>query len=161
MTGDPAERPRTEEERARLRARLHRPFRPRWGRRVPWAVAAAGGGVFVAVAVAYPGASAGDRLAFVAFAAVLVLLLSRFARVAALPDEAGLTVRNLVQVRRYPWRAIVSVSFGRDSTWAQLDLDDGTTADVMAIQQADGAFARGEADRLATLVELHAREPGR
>jgi hypothetical protein len=117
--------------------------------------------VFVAVAAAYPGASVGDRLGFVALAAVLVLLLSRFARVAALPDEEGLTVRNLVQVRRHPWPAIVSVSFGRDSTWAQLDLDDGTTANVMAIQQADGALARREADRLATLVELHAREPGR
>ncbi|MGF1647449.1 MAG: PH domain-containing protein [Kineosporiaceae bacterium] len=155
MTADPRD-----DERARLRARLHQPFRPRWGRWVPWAVAAAGGGVFVAVAAAYPGASVGDRLAFLAFAAVLVLLLSRFARVSALPDEEGLTVRNLVQVRRYPWRAIVSVSFGRDSTWAQLDLDDGTTANVMAIQQADGTFARREADRLATLVELHAREPG-
>jgi hypothetical protein len=151
---------RPEGEQAQVRARLHRPFRPRWGRWVPWAVATGGGAVFVAVAVAYPGASIGDRFAFVAFAAVLVLLLSRFARVAALPDEEGVTVRNLVRVHRYPWRAIVSVSFGRDSTWAQLDLDDGTTANVMAIQQADGAIARGEADRLATLVELHAREPG-
>lgn len=161
MTGDGTPGHRSEEDRARVRARLHRPFRPRWGRWVPWAVAAGGGGVFVAVAAAYPGASVGDRLGFVALAAVLVLLLSRFARVAALPDEEGLTVRNLVQVRRHPWPAIVSVSFGRDSTWAQLDLDDGTTANVMAIQQADGALARREADRLATLVELHAREPGR
>jgi hypothetical protein len=161
VTADRPDGDRAGDERARLRARLHRPFRPRWGRWVPWAVAAGGAGVFVAVALAYPGASIGDRLAFLAFAAVLVLLLSRFARVSARPDEDGLTVRNLVHVHRHPWAAIVSVSFGRDSTWAQLDLADGTTENVMAIQQADGAFARAEAGRLATLVELHAREPGR
>lgn len=151
---------RSEEERAALRARLHRPFRPRWGRWVPWTVAGVGGAVFVGVAVAYPGATLADRVSFLAFAAVLVALLSRFARVAALPRESGLTVRNLVVVRTYEWPEIVSVSFGRDLTWAQLDLSDGTTANVMAIQASDGSFARAEADRLATLVELHGRPDG-
>jgi hypothetical protein len=127
---------------------------------VPWTVAGVGGAVFVGVAVAYPGATLADRVSFLAFAAVLVALLSRFARVVALPGESGLTVRNLVVVRTYEWPEIVSVSFGRDLTWAQLDLSDGTTANVMAIQASDGAFARAEADRLATLVELHGRPDG-
>lgn len=153
MSGTP------EDGRARLRADLHRPFRPRWGRWVPWTVAAVGAAVFVGVAVGYPGASLGDRVAFLVFAAVLVALLSRFARVAAIPGESGLLVRNLVIVRTYDWPAIVSVSFGRDLTWAQLDLSDGTTANVMAIQASDGGFARAEAERLATLVELHGHRP--
>ena len=148
------------EDRAALRARLHRPFRPRWGRWVPWTVAVVGGAVFVGVALGYPGASLGDRVSFLAFAAVLVALLSRFARVVAVPDESGLTVRNLIIVKTYEWAAIVSVSFGRDLTWAQLNLSDGTTANVMAIQASDGRFARDEADRLATLVELHTHGAG-
>jgi membrane protein implicated in regulation of membrane protease activity len=141
-----------------MRAELHRPFRPRWGRLVPWAVAAAGAAAFVAVALLYPGATLADQLSFLALAAVLVLLLSRFAGVRADPTEASFTVRNLVTVRSFAWPQIVTVTFGRGNPWAYLDLADGTTVPVMAIQAADGNRGRREADRLATLVELHGRE---
>jgi len=79
----------------------------------------------------------------------------REAAVVAVPDEGGLTVRNLVVHRRLEWAEIVDVRFGEGRPWVQLDLADGDTLAVMAIQRADGAAAQKEARRLATLVARH------
>ena len=73
----------------------------------------------------------------------------------ALLDERGLTVRNLVLVRRLEWAEVVDVRFGEGRPWVQLDLADGDTLAVMAIQRADGPAAQREARRLATLVARH------
>ena len=40
-----------------------------------------------------------------------------------------------------------------------LDLDDGDTLAVMAIQKADGAFGRAEAGRLSALVQVNGERP--
>jgi hypothetical protein len=71
------------------------------------------------------------------------------------PDEDGLTVRNLMITTRLTWAEIVSVRFGAGRPWVQLDLADGDTLAVMGIQSADGARAEAEARRLATLVARH------
>lgn len=45
----------------------------------------------------------------------------------------------------------------------QLDISDGTVLSVMAVQRADGTYARAEASRLAALVSAHEgrdEEPG-
>ena len=76
-----------------------------------------------------------------------------------MPDGAGLTVRNLLLTRRVEWAEIVSVRFGQGRPWVSLDLADGTTLAVMAIQAADGARAAREARRLATLVEFGTDAP--
>ena len=72
-------------------------------------------------------------------------------------DEGGVTVTNLVVVRRLAWAEIISVRFGGGRPWVQLDLANGDTLAVMGIQRADGDYAAGEARRLATLVELFSR----
>lgn len=147
-------------ERDALLADLHRPFRPRAGRIVPVAVAVAGVATFVVVAAVLPDASVGDRVGIAATALLLALILSLFARVSAVPRREGLTVRNLVRTTTFEWPRIVSVTFGRDWPWAYLDLADGTTAPVMAIQAADGSHGQAEARRLATLVEFYSRSTG-
>lgn len=140
--------------------RLHRPFRPRFARYVAWAVAVAfvAGVLFLAVVVP-PKLSVTvpvlDRVGYVLLAAAGAALLLRHANVRALPDEEGLVVRNLVFTRRLAWPQIVSVRFGPDRPWVQLDLADGGTLAVMAVQRADGERAEREARRLATLVALH------
>ncbi len=63
--------------------------------------------------------------------------------------------------RRLVWPEVVGVRYGRDSTWVHLDLSDGTNVAALGVQTADGAWAAACAVRLATLVELHARECGR
>lgn len=142
------------------RAALHLPFRPLRGRRVALVLAVAQGVVLAVVAVALPGtgpeaAHWWDRLGFLLVGAAVAAMLWRFARLAALPDDHGLVVRNLSGDRSLAWAQIVQVRFGGGNPWVTLDLADGESLAVMAIQRADGAAAQLQARRLATLVALH------
>lgn len=82
-------------------------------------------------------------------------LLWRQATVRARVDEHGITVRNLLKVRTVDWAQVLSVQFGSGDPWVLLELSDGTTWPVMAIQRADGSYAARQAERLATLVVRH------
>lgn len=140
-------------------AELYGPFRPRRARVVALTLAVltlTGLGSLAAFLPMATGVDvrALDRLLIAGFAVALAWFCWRQASVAALPDADGLTVRNLFLSRRLEWAEIVSVRFG-DRPWVQLDLSEGDTLAVMGIQRADGAFARTEASRLATLVALH------
>lgn len=139
---------------------LHAPFRPRLARVVAWPLAGAVLVFMVVLAVTLPVGvpgelALGDRAGIVGLGALIAWFLSRQATVRAVPDETGLVVRNLVVTRRVTWAEVVSVRFGQGRAWAQLDLADGDTLAVMAVQAADGASAVLEAGRLATLVALH------
>lgn len=145
------------------RASLHRPIRPRAGRVVPFVLAVVWLLVFGALAAGwppYPGIGVADRIGFFLFALLGGWLLYRFGSVAVVPDEDGIVVRNVLASRRLSWAEVVGVRYGPDSTWARLDLSDGTVIATLGIQTADGAWAARSAVRLATLVELHARELG-
>ena len=134
---------------------VNAPFRPRLARVVTLAVAAL---VLVATGVLIvtgPNLATSDRVAFAAFGLLVAWFCGRQATVRAVPDDEGLTVRNLLVSRRLAWAQIVSVRFGEGRPWVQLDLDDGDTLAVMGIQRADGARAQAEARRLATLVARH------
>lgn len=139
---------------------LHRPFAPRLARWVAWSVAVAVVALAFALALALPsvagdGVTPGDRVGIAGFGVLVGWFLSRHARVRAVPDAQGVVVRNLLLSRRVAWAQIVSVRFGQGRPWVQLDLADGDTLAVMAIQAADGSWAMVEAGRLATLVALH------
>lgn len=139
---------------------LHRAFRPRAARVVAWVLGGVTLAAMVAIAALLPQVAPGrqsvlDRAGIVAFGLLVAWFLARQAGVRAVPDDDGVTVRNLVFTRRVTWAQIVSVRFGQGRPWVQLDLDDGDTLAVMGIQRADGAHAEAEARRLATLVALH------
>lgn len=141
-------------------ADLHRPFRPRLARTVAWSVAVAVVVFMTGLALLLPGVAGsdagwGDQAGMIGLGLLIAWFLSRHARVLAVPDLTGLTVRNLLTTRRVDWAEIVSVRFGQGRPWVQLDLADGDTLAVMAIQGADGALGTVEAGRLATLVALH------
>lgn len=138
------------------------PFRPRWARIVALVLAVAVlSGLIALFVFVRPNAatqlSPADYLLMIVFTGALLAVLWRQASVAVVPDSEGLTVRNLLRTRRVSWREIVSVRFSRDRAWAQLDLADGDTLAVMAIQGADGDQAGREARRLAALVERYSR----
>ena len=140
------------------RQRLHVTFRPRRARLVAYPVAVAVLVTMVLVALTLPGRLGwGDRAGFLLVGLTIAWFLYRQASVRAVPGEAGLVVRNLFLGRTLEWAEIVDVRFGGGRPWAQLDLSDGDTLAVMAIQRADGASADAEARRLATLVALHSQ----
>ena len=138
----------------------HRPFRPRAGRVVPFGLGVAALAMMVGTATFLPqitgaAAATGDRVGIAAFGLLTAWFLHRLGAVRADPDDIGLTVRNIAHTQRLTWAEIVSVRFGPDRPWVQLDLADGDTLAVMAVQRADGARAQAEARRMATLVALH------
>ena len=136
---------------------LYAPFRPVRARRVAWAVAVFAVVVLTVLAFAVPDVTWVDRVAFIGTGLLVAWFMSRQAGVSAIPSVDGLVVRNLFLGRRLEWPEIVSVRFGPDRPWVQLDLADGDTLSVMAIQRADGARAEAEARRLATLVAAGSR----
>ena len=135
------------------------PFRPVRGRRTALGFAVAQAVMLVALAAVLPGAGWVDRIGFVAVAASIGSVLLRFGLLRADPSPEGLVVRNLVRRDHLRWEQIVSVRFGDGDPWVMLDLSDGDVLAVMAIQRADGARARAEARRLATLVAAGSRTP--
>ncbi len=95
----------------------------------------------------------GDKVFFAAVGVAIALLLWRFASIRALPTRESLTVRNLFTTRTVSWRDVLDVRFTGGDPWVTIALSDTDTLAVMAIQKADGDFARAEAGRLAALVQ--------
>ncbi len=136
-----------------------RPFRPRLARWVTLAIGVVALLLTVVLVVALRELHWTDRTGFAVVGLLVVWFCWREAAVVARPDDDGLTVRNLLVVRRLTWAEVVDVRFGEGRPWVQLDLADGDTLAVMAIQRADGTTALQEARRLATLVARHTATP--
>ncbi|TQM58300.1 PH domain-containing protein [Humibacillus xanthopallidus] len=133
-------------------------FRSRRGRAVALGVAWTALIVFGGLAVLMPVETLGhwsiiDRLMFFALGVVIAVVAWRYASISAVPSREGLIVRNLVLTRTLTWPEVVGVQFGGGEPWVTLDLDDGDTLAVMAIQKADGEVSGREASRLAALVQ--------
>lgn len=142
------------------------PFRPRRGRAVALGVMWVSLVIFGAIAVLMPAQvdnrwGVGDRLMFFGIGVVIAFLAWRYAAIRAVPSRAGLVVRNLVVTRTLEWSEVVGIQFGGGEPWVSLDLEDGDSLAVMAIQKADGPVANQEASRLAALVQAfgEAAEP--
>ncbi len=133
------------------------PFRPRRGRVLPLVMAAVAVVVCAVVALGMGSAGwrVGDQLALVGLGLGLAAFLGRYASIRAVPDDVGLTVRNLMLTRRVAWDEVLEVRFPEGAPWVTLELDDTDEVAVMAIQRADGALARAEARRLAGIVARH------
>ncbi len=96
--------------------------------------------------------SLSQRLTLLGFLAVVFAGLYGVYRTSARADGAGLTVVNGYRVHRYDWAEIVRVSLGPHRPWALLDLADGSTASVMAIQTADKTLASTRVRELAAIL---------
>ena len=141
---------------------LHAPFRPRSARAVTVVLGVltlAGAAVIIVALPRTEGVVYGpaDQAGTALLALGICWVLYRQGSVAAVPGEHGMVVRNIIHTREVEWAEVLAVNFGEGAPWVQLDLSDGDTLAVMAIQRADGERGRAEARRLATLVALHER----
>lgn len=101
-----------------------------------------------------------DRISVVVMALIVIVVAVLLGRIRAVADADGLRVRNPVRSEEIAWTEIVAVRFGVHDSWVRLDLDDGTTCAVMAIQSADGARAHRDAAWLREQVAEHeGRDP--
>ena len=86
-------------------------------------------------------------LGFVAFYA---LMRSRVS-----VDDQGVTVVNGYRRRAFEWSQVVGVNLRRGAPWAGMDLSDGTSISVLAIQGSDGQRAVRAVRQLRRLVDEH------
>lgn len=135
------------------------PFRPRRSRRAAAIMGWSAVALFGVLALLIPSVAGGanwgvaDRLMFFSIGLAIGALAYRYATIEAIPSREGLHVRNLIVSRHLDWPEILSVQFGGGDPWPSLDLSDGDSLGIMAIQKADAEYGRSEASRLAALVQ--------
>ncbi len=117
------------------------------------------GCVVVALTGVGPGFHTGERIAIVVVGLLGGWLVELLVNTRAVPSPQGLVVSNIVRRRSLEWPEVLAVHFGPNDPWVVLDLADGKTLAVMAIQRADGARGTRAANRLVHLVELHGEAP--
>ena len=93
-----------------------------------------------------------QRLTLILFLIVMLVVLNAMFRTSAHADDGGLTITNGYRVRRFSWPEVLGVSLGSSHPWALVDLADGSTVALMAIQGSDGARARRAAHELAAVI---------
>ncbi|SFC90209.1 PH domain-containing protein [Streptomyces aidingensis] len=141
-------------------------FRPTRTRIVLMVLGAAVFTALTAVAVTLPGSGgapwgSGDRIAFVVSGLLVWAVLMLLARPRAVADRDGLTVVNLTTRRHLAWAQILKVSLRPGDPWVSLDLHDGTTLAVMAIQPGvDSRRALADARALRALADTYGTAAG-
>lgn len=85
------------------------------------------------------------------FVAVLVLLYGVF-RTRVTASERGISVRNGFRRHDLDWAQVVRVAITSDRPWALVDLTDGSTVALMALQTADGPRARVSTRELSAMA---------
>ena len=97
-----------------------------------------------------------DRVGLGVCGLVFALVLAVLARPVAKADPQGLTVVNFVRSRRLDWAEILGVNLRRGDPWVLLDLSDGSTLAVVAIQPGSGLRQAVQAAReLRACVDLY------
>ena len=83
--------------------------------------------------------------------------LHAIARSRVTADALGVTVVNGYRRRAYEWSQVGAVNLRRGAPWAGMDLSDGTSIPVMAIQGSDGRRAIRAVQELRGVVTEHTR----
>ena len=101
----------------------------------------------------------GGRIALVVIGALVFLFchLEASVKVIARPDV--LEVRNLMRTRTLEWPEVLGISFPMGDPWAHLDLADGHTHPLQAIQRYDGQRAIRAAHQLQSLIRERGEPP--
>ncbi|MFE5774915.1 PH domain-containing protein [Brachybacterium sp. NPDC056505] len=93
-----------------------------------------------------------DTVGFLAFGLAVLWFCHREGSVRATAHADRLVVRNLMATRELEWAEIIGVVFPPGDPWAKLDLADGDTLSVMAVQRTDGEKGMTAARRLAGMI---------
>jgi hypothetical protein len=93
-----------------------------------------------------------QRITLLAFFLAVVVLLYGVFRTRVAASERGIAVTNGFRRYEFAWAEVVAISLTQHRPWALLDLTDGTTTSVMALQSSDGSRATRSARELAGLI---------
>ncbi len=94
-----------------------------------------------------------QRLTVVAIGLIYAAAGYAIARSRVVASEAGLSVVNGYRRRDYDWAEVIAIHLPPGAPWATIDLADGTTTSLLAIQGSDGARARATVRYLRSLID--------
>lgn len=94
----------------------------------------------------------GGRFGLLAVGVLVFLFCHLEASVTVTARPEVLEVRNLMRTRTLEWAEVIGISFPMGDPWAHLDLADGSTLALQAIQRYDGDRAIAAAHLLLRLV---------
>ena len=122
-----------------------------------------GVGLIVVCALAWVGFDDETQAKFTGFQRGTVIALGLFAftlwfalvRSRVVAEAERLVVVNGYRTHRYEWSQVIAVQLGRGAPWGTLDLSDGETVSMIAIQGSDGDRARRAVRELRVLVAAH------
>lgn len=126
-----------------------RPRAVRWAAYFTGTVVLAGMIVFAVLLTSF---HTGGSLLLVLIGLLIFLFCHLEASVRVVARPAQLEVRNLMRSRTLEWPEVLGVSFPMGDPWAHLDLADGTTLSMHAIQRYDGKRAIANAHLLQRLM---------
>jgi Bacterial PH domain len=110
------------------------------------------GAVLLGIALPAP-FKGGDQVGVAILGLPVAAVLLMLARPSVTASAGGLVVRNLIGTRRLSWAEVVAIRLGPHDSWASIDVADGTTLPMMAVQTADREHAaEALADLQARLV---------
>ncbi|MDX6308709.1 MAG: hypothetical protein QOI06_1755 [Nocardioidaceae bacterium] len=90
------------------------------------------------------------------FVAVIVVLYGIF-RTRVTASERGISVTNGYHRQDFDWAEVVAISLTQHRPWALVDLADGSTVAVMALQTSDGPRATRSAREIAGMIAARSR----
>ncbi|WP_213454307.1 PH domain-containing protein [Rhizomonospora bruguierae] len=116
---------------------------------VCWALAAVTVVFFSGIATALHGSTGdgrgvfqrGDQLAMIGLGVLIAAGILLFTRPAAVADERGIRIRNVVGGYDLPWSVVRAVCFDRGASWASLELVNDDTVTILALQSVDREYA--------------------
>lgn len=137
--------------------------RPRTWRPLGARMVAIGGGVLLAIIAlgfwfALPGNlrakfTISERITLVGLGVLAFAVLFAIARCRVTASTERLLVVNAYRVRAYEWAEVLGISLRRGAPFATLDLADGSSLSVFAIQGSDGHRAIRAVQEIRALIE--------
>lgn len=100
-----------------------------------------------------------QRLTLLGCFLVVIIVLYGVFRTKVTAYERGISVTNGYRRYDFDWAEVVGVALGSDRPWALVDLSDGSSHALMALQTADGARASRATRELSALVAARS-QPG-
>lgn len=94
-----------------------------------------------------------QRSTLLGFGLLAGVLGHALARSRVVASDRGLLVVNGYRRHDYEWAEVISIHLPPGAPWATIDLADGTTASLLAIQGSDGGRAREAVRALRSLID--------
>jgi hypothetical protein len=98
-----------------------------------------------------------QKATLVGFGLVVLACLLALMRSRVTAHQGGVIVVNGYRTRELAWTQVVAVNLRRGAPWAGLDLSDGTSISVLAIQGSDGQRAISAVRELRALVAANSQ----